>query len=126
VTEDELDVPHSTQGIAISGANHVDGKQKRERLIAHELAHQWFGGSITPRTWQHVWLNEGFATYAEWLWSEASGGASIDRLAAKPGRISRSWPMTWSSPIRSLSSCSTNGSICVARSLCTSFTASWR
>lgn len=83
VTEDELDVPLTTQGMAIFGANHVDGKQKRERLIAHELAHQWFGGSVTPRAWQHVWLSEGFATYAEWLWSETSGGPSAGRLAAK-------------------------------------------
>ena len=39
-------------------------------LLVHELAHQWFGNSVTPETWQDMWLNEGFATYAEWLWSE--------------------------------------------------------
>lgn len=38
--------------------------------MVHELAHQWFGDSLTLARWQHVWLNEGFATYAEWLWSE--------------------------------------------------------
>ncbi|MFI8812807.1 MULTISPECIES: M1 family metallopeptidase [unclassified Streptomyces] len=39
-------------------------------LLVHELAHQWFGNSVTPATWQDMWLNEGFATYAEWIWSE--------------------------------------------------------
>ncbi|MGX1955686.1 M1 family metallopeptidase [Streptomyces anulatus] len=38
-------------------------------LLVHELAHQWFGNSVTPATWRDMWLNEGFATYAEWLWA---------------------------------------------------------
>ncbi|MEZ4868828.1 MAG: M1 family metallopeptidase [Caldilineaceae bacterium] len=40
----------------------------------HELAHQWFGDSVTPTTWQDTWLNEGFATYCEWLWVEETEG----------------------------------------------------
>lgn len=43
-------------------------------IIAHELAHQWFGDKITCRDWQNIWLNEGFATYAEQLYAEAVGG----------------------------------------------------
>jgi aminopeptidase N len=45
-----------------------------EFLIAHELAHQWFGDLLTCRDWPHGWLNEGFATYSEVLWKEEADG----------------------------------------------------
>jgi aminopeptidase N len=41
----------------------VNGKAERERLIAHEIVHQWFGNSATEKDWPHAWLSEGFATY---------------------------------------------------------------
>ncbi|OON78762.1 M1 family metallopeptidase [Streptomyces tsukubensis] len=48
-------------------------------LLVHELAHQWYGDSVTPKSWRDMWLNEGFATYAEWLWEEDHDGDSAQR-----------------------------------------------
>lgn len=45
-----------------------------EALLAHELAHQWFGDLVTCRHWSHAWLNEGFATYLEHVWKEHREG----------------------------------------------------
>jgi len=81
VVDDPLEIPLEAQGLSIFGSNHVDGIRTHERLVAHELAHQWFGNSLTVAAWQHIWLNEGFACYAEWLWSEEAGGPPADRLA---------------------------------------------
>ncbi|MGW3202713.1 M1 family metallopeptidase [Streptomyces sp. NPDC001135] len=47
--------------------------------LVHELAHQWYGDSVTPESWQDMWLNEGFATYAEWLYQEDHGGKSAQQ-----------------------------------------------
>ncbi|GAA2729065.1 M1 family metallopeptidase [Streptomyces nogalater] len=49
-------------------------------LLVHELAHQWFGNSVTPRRWSDMWLSEGMATYAEWLWEEEHGGRSTPEI----------------------------------------------
>ncbi|MER6073778.1 M1 family metallopeptidase [Streptomyces sp. NPDC001817] len=47
--------------------------------LVHELAHQWYGDSVTPKSWQDMWLNEAFATYAEWLYWEDHGGESAQQ-----------------------------------------------
>lgn len=83
VTDDPLEIPLEAQGISIFGANHCDGTRTSERLIAHELAHQWFGNSVTARRWRDIWLHEGFACYAEWLWSEHCGGLTAEELAGR-------------------------------------------
>ena len=59
--------------------------------VAHELAHQWSATRSRPKQWQDIWLNEGFATYAEWLWDEHNPGRAtvptqFDALYAIRGR----------------------------------------
>lgn len=79
VTPDPLDIPLEAQGIGVFGHNHLTGPDRR--LIPHELAHQWFGNAVSVAGWQHIWLNEGPACYAEWLWAAASGGPAVTEAA---------------------------------------------
>ncbi len=66
----------------------VYSRAAREGTVVHELAHQWFGNAVSPGRWQDIWLNEGWATYVEWLWTEHRGGdsaqASFDEVMAIP------------------------------------------
>ena len=52
-----------------------------DQLVLHELAHQWFGDSVTPASWADIWLNEGPAVYLQWTWAAANGGPSLEASA---------------------------------------------
>lgn len=81
VTDDVLEIPLEAASLSIFGANHLTGSWAAERLVAHELAHQWFGNALTLRRWQDIWLHEGFACYSEWLWGAESGHGTLTSLA---------------------------------------------
>ena len=64
----------------------IQGKEDLERLVSHEIAHQWFGDSVSQRDWYDLWLSEGFATYFAALFAERAGGVPALRAAMADAR----------------------------------------
>jgi aminopeptidase N len=69
-----------------------------DSVVVHELAHQWFGDSLPVAGWRDIWLNEGFATYAEWLWSERQGLGSVQQQFEDATSVPAGDPF-WTVPI---------------------------
>jgi aminopeptidase N len=84
----ELGFALETQTRPVYAAGFFADPALGDSTVVHELAHQWTGDLVRLARWQDIWLNEGFATYAEWLWSEHEGLVTVqdqfDQFAALP------------------------------------------
>ncbi len=69
-----------------------------EATLAHELAHQWFGDSVSLERWPDMWLNEGFATWAEWRWGEEQGGPTTATIFRQLNETPASNTALWGFP----------------------------
>jgi len=69
----------------------VTGKQRIENLLAHEIAHQWFGDAVSELDWHHIWISEGFATYLTDLYIEYTHGreAFVASMLDEKGQVLR-------------------------------------
>ncbi|MDK1476449.1 M1 family metallopeptidase [Streptomyces sp. 549] len=70
----------------------------RESIMVHELAHHWFGNSVSPRRWSDLWLNEGHATWYEWRYAEEVGGLAMERRVKAAYQASDEWRRRYGPP----------------------------
>ena len=80
VDDAELNFALENQTRPIYGTVFFTDSFSGDAVVVHELAHQWLGNDVAIAEWQHIWLNEGFATYAEWLWSEHEGIQTVQEI----------------------------------------------
>lgn len=83
VTDSFPGLAMETQGRSTFSSADLTNCQASGLVLSHELAHQWFGDSVTLADWGDIWLNESFATYGQWLWSQHADGLALEQHAAE-------------------------------------------
>lgn len=83
VVATDLSLALETQTRPLFGLDALGGD--KVWALAHELAHQWYGDAVSPATWEDLWLNESFATYADWLYQDENGGPPLRTTADRAG-----------------------------------------
>ena len=100
--------PFSSTGVIVDGGfegyvletqtRPLFGEAATPLVMAHEIAHQWFGDSVTPARWSEIWLNEGFATWAEWDWKARGRDRELRRIFRAFYKTPASYGLLWKVP----------------------------